>query len=257
LIAQLDRAIEAAYRLGDELKPTAHYLLGKRGNAAFRRGDYELAAAKYEQELWLSPNEERKGMMSSILARTLAFCGRIGESRRYFEEAHCIAERLRDDNLLGFVLEQESWAAGYLKDYATALRVAERQLALAEALYERSGSREYEPLAFALLNFGSAKLELAKQGRDTIHGVFDTYKQARSLAEKHADGRLHALALKSLGEYHHYVEEKALAQSNFDRALEIWRSLEMTRCEQELKMLMLELGYSFLHPEEERNENKT
>lgn len=243
LIAQLDRAIEAASSLGEELKPTTHYLLGKRGNAAFRRGDYELAAQKYEQELLLSPNDERKVMMNSILARTLAFCGRTEESRRYFEEAHCMAERLRDDDLLGFVLEQESWAAGHLKDYATALRVVERQLVLAEALYERD-TQTYEALVSALNNFGSAKLDLAKETQTEVKDILEIYKRAQNLAEEHGDRRLLADTYYSLGEYYHYVKKRYEACLSFERALEIWHSLEMTQQEQELKVLMLEFGYS-------------
>ena len=256
LIEQLDRAIEFARSLGEELTPTTHYLLGKRGNAAFRRGDYQLAAERYKEELQLSPDDARRAIVGSIFARTLAFCGRIEESHKYFETAHQLAQKLQDDELRGDVLGQESWAAGYMKDYETALRVTEQQLVLAEALHKRNGSEDYDTLAFALINFGSAKLELAKEGRGNVISVLDTHTRAKALAEKHGDARILALALKSLGEYFHYVGDRVLAQSNFSQALEIWHALNMIQEEQDLIGLVQELGYAISISKEEQDEQK-
>jgi len=137
LIEQLDRAIEAGRAIGYELKPTTHYLLGKRGAAAFWHGEYEQAVEKYKEELLLSPNDERRAFVASNLANTLAFCEGEkykDESREYFDMARELAEELHNDELHVFVLEQEIWAAGYLKDYERAFELAEKQLPLAEAL---------------------------------------------------------------------------------------------------------------------------
>ena len=256
LIEQLDRAIESARGIGSELQTTTHYLLGKRGNAAFRRGDYQLASEKYREELLLSPDEKRRVMIESVLARTLAFCERVEESREHFERARELAEKIQDDELRIFVLEQESWATEPSKDYATTLRVAEKQLALAEELYKKD-DKTYEFLAFALLNFGTAKLELAKEGRGDINGVLDTHTRAKSLAEQYNEEPLLAQALTSLGEYYHYVGDRALAQPNFSQALKILQALEMTQYVQELKVLMQEYGYSVSNSEEDVDEHKT
>lgn len=256
LIEQLDRAIEAAKNIGDELKHTTHYLLGKRGNAAFDKGDYPLAVEKYREELELSPNEERQVKIGSILARTLVFCGRQEESRTCFDVASRLANKLNNNELRGFVLEQESHAAGYLKDYITALNISEKQLSLAEGLFEETSSQEYEPLALALLNFGSAKLDLARQSHSEVSGILDTHTRARILAEKHEDDRLRAHAHRSLGEYYHYVKDKTLAQWNFSQALEIWHALGMIREERDLITLMHELDYSVLTSKEKNDEHE-
>jgi tetratricopeptide (TPR) repeat protein len=256
LIGQLDRAIEIARSDGEQIKTTLHYLLGKRGNAAFRRGDYQLAAEKYKEELLLSPNEERQVMIGSILARTLAFSGQIEESHKQFEIASQLAGKLDEDELHEFVLEQESWAAGYLKDYVTALRVAEKQLVMAQRLFERSGEQDYEPLTIALLNYGSAKLELAKQGQGSTDGVLSSYERMKNLAEKHGDDRHRAHAHKSLGELYHYLGDRIQAQSNFTQALEIWQVLEMTQEEKDLWDLLQELGYLASNSMEEKDEHK-
>ena len=257
LIEQLERAIEAARTIGDERKSTTHYLLGKRGNAAFWRGDYHFAAENYREALLLSPDKERQVKIGSILARTLAFCGSMEESLKEFETATFLAERLRDDELNEFVLGQKGWAAGYLKDYATALQVAEQQLVLAEALYKRTDSKEYDTLALALLNFGSAKLELAKEGRGDAKGVLDSHLKAKALAEGHGDDILLAQAFTSLGEYYHFIGDRALAQLNFNKALKIRQVLEMTQYVQELKTLMNELGYVASSSKEEQNEHNS
>jgi tetratricopeptide (TPR) repeat protein len=256
LIEQLDRTIEASEVLGEELNPTTHYLWSKRGNAAFWRGEYEFAAKLFTQALLLSPNEERKAVLESVLARTLAFCGRLEESNAHFEMASQLADNLNDDWLRGFVLEQESHAAGHLKDYARALRVAQQQLVLAESLFERTGSEDYEPLAFALVNFASAKLDLAKEGRGDVDGVLAAYERMKSLAEKHGDEHLRAYAYKSLGEYYHYAGDKVQAQSNLSQALEVWHRLVTIQEEKDLIKLMQELGYTVSNSMEEQNEHK-
>jgi tetratricopeptide (TPR) repeat protein len=256
LIEELDRTIEASQALGEELNPTTHYLWGKRGNAAFWRGEYEFAAKLFTKSLSLAPTEERKVMLESALGRTLAFCDRLEESNIHFEKAGQLADRLNDDWLRGFVLEQESHAAGHLKDYGRAFRVAEKQLALAEALFESTGSEDYEPLAIALGNFGSAKLYLAKEGQGVVDGVFAAYERMKSLAEKHGDERLRAHAYKSLGEYYHYVGDQVQAQTNFDIALEILHRLDMIQEAKDLIRLMQELGYSVSNSMEEKNEHK-
>ncbi len=243
LIGQLDRAIEATRELGAGFNSTEHYLLEKRGAAAFWRGEYELAAEKYREELLLSPNDERRAFVGSNFANTLAFCGRIEESRKYFEMAKGLAEKLHNDELRVYVLEEEIWAAGYLKDYARALRVAEIQLPLAETLYKKD-DKTYKYLAFALMNFGSAKLELAKEGNSDLNSVLDKFKRAKALAEKYENNPLLAQAFASLGEYYHYVDDRNLAQLNFNQALKIRRSLEMTQYVKEREAFMQEHGYS-------------
>lgn len=257
LIEQLERAVESARNLGGEFKPTTHYLLGKRGNAAFWRGEYDLAAEKYKEEVFLSPNDKRRAFIGSILARTLAFAGHVNESREQFEAARALAEKLQDDELRGDVLGQESWAAGYLKDYENALRVAEQQVVLAEALYHRNGSKEYDTLAFALLNFGSAKVDLAKQCQGGVDGVLDTHTRAKILAEQNEDDRLLAQAHRSLGEYYHYIGDRAFAEANFNKSIQIWHAIDILQEEQDLKNLMQELGYSVLNPKDDPNEHKT
>ena len=256
LMEQLDRAIESSKSLDSELKTTTHYLLGKRGNAAFRRGEYEFAADTFAQALSLAPSGGRAVMLGSALARTLAFCGRLEDSQNEFEKAGKLADKLDDDWLRGFVLEQQSHAAGHLKDYATALRVAEKQLSLAETLFHATNLEEYEPLAIALVNFGSAKLELAKLGHGDVKGVLDAYDRMKFLSEEHGDNRLRAHAHRSLGEYFHYTGDRIQAQLNFNQALEIWHRLEMIQEEQNLIFLMKELSYSVSNLLEDRNEHK-
>lgn len=261
LIGQLDRAIEVARSLSEEYKPTTHYLLGKRGNAAFQRAEYQIAVEKYEEELQLSFNEKRKANVGCILARTLAFCGRKEESKKAFEIAREIAKKLQDDELNLIVLGQESWVAGYLlNDHATALRVGEKQLALAEVLYRRD-DKNYERLGHALMIVGSAKLNLAKQDpvdqvQGEVQNILIAYERLKELAEKHEDSVLTADALQCFGEYYDFIGDKVQAQSNFNRSVEILRTLEMIREEQELITLMKERGYSIVIKKENKNENK-
>jgi tetratricopeptide (TPR) repeat protein len=255
LIEQLDRAIEAARSLGAKLKPTTHYLLGKRGNAAFQRGEYELAAEKYREELLLSLNDERRVIAGSILARTLAHCGRIEESRRYFETASQLADELNDDALRGFVLEQESWAAGYVKDFEYERQVANKQMAIAEVHYKQNPKVDTaEGLFYALLNLGVAELELAKQGRGDFKTASKIHEKALDLAEKIKSELLLAYALTNLGEEYHYLGKQNRAISTLRRAHELWRSLSMSNNEKYVEELMHELNYPSLKPEEEQDE---
>lgn len=256
LIGQLDRAIEAARSLGEEFKPTTHYLLGKRGNAAFRRGDYQIAAKKYEEELLLSFDDKRRVLVGSILSRTLAFCGHKEESKKGFEAASQIAGKLMDDKLSLIVLGEESWVAGHvLEDHATALQVGKKQLVLAEALYARD-YENYDHLGHALMVVGSAKLNLAKQSPGDVSDVLIAFERLKYLAEKYDDSALTADALQCFGEYYDFIGDKVQAQSNFDRSLDILRNLEMVREEQELIVLMKVRGYSVEYQMEAQNEHK-
>ena len=254
LIEQLDRAVETARDMGDELKFTTHYLLGKRGNAAFRRGEYELAVDAFIRALSFSPNEERKIMLGAALARSLAFCGRLNESQTQFEISGRLANELNDDWLQGFVLEQESHAAGHLRDFGRALHVAERQLTLAESVSDKTNSVEYEPLCYALLNLGTAKLDLAKEGQGRTDGVLNLYTRAKNIAEERRDNRVLALAHESLGQYFHQVEDRLQAQTNFDKALKLWHEIGMTQEEKILKTIMQELNYQILPLKEDSDE---
>jgi tetratricopeptide (TPR) repeat protein len=255
VIEQLDRAIDVARSLGDELKPTTHFLLGKRGNAAFQRGEYALAAEKYEKQLLISPDDERKVIAGSILGRTLAHCGRLNESRIYFKVANDIADELNDDVLRGFVLEQESWTAGYLKDFEYERQVANKQLAIAESHYQkRPNTDTLEGLFYALLNLGVAELELAKLGKGEFKAASEIHERALKLAEENQSELLIAYALTNLGEEYHYLGNGDQAIAVLRRAHQSWFSLNMNSNQRYLEELVRELGYPSLDIEEEQNE---
>jgi len=239
LIEQLDRAIDVIKGLGSEYSKTLHYLVSKRGHAAFRRADYESAVVAFQIALETAPDPNREVKCLATLARTLAFAGQVSEARSIFVDAHQKASGLGDEMLELFVLEQESWVAGHLEDFETALTVARKQVEIATARYAQGDDPDApERLYFAFLNLGSAELDIAKRTHHNYVNALHAHEKAAELAQNLDSKPMEAIVLKALGEDYYYLGDIDKAQTALSQALHDFKRLNLKQKEEDLIQLM-------------------
>jgi tetratricopeptide (TPR) repeat protein len=234
LLQALDKALQAALALPSGSQPNLHYLLSKRGNAYFDRGDYQPACETYEQALSIAPDSRRKMILLAVLGKAEAFAGFLERSQSHFQQASALAAESGDDYLRGFVLGQESHAAARLQDFNAARRIAAQRVALSESLVKTDASpRVLESLFYALLNLGSAELDIARNTGGAFEPALQAHQRALELADQMQDMLLRGYGLSALVEDYYYLGDHAQAQAYFDQGLPLWRAAGLKVVEEE------------------------
>jgi tetratricopeptide (TPR) repeat protein len=223
------------------------FLLGKRGNIFFDRGDYDNASKTYQASLDLTDEDGLCVRLRALIGKSLAFGGHADQACACFDQAYARARETGDDYLLGFVLGQESHAAGHNKDYEMAHQVAAEQVALAERLVEKDRSVEHSiELYRALVNLGSAKRELVRQRllpEQELHEALALHERAQQLAQELDGNELRAVAWSALAEDYHALGKHAVARQCFEKARMLWQSSGVTRELEEDDQLVRDYGY--------------
>ncbi len=233
--ALLDAAIAAAEQLGTESDETRHFLLSKRGNVYYDRGDLPNAAAAYLDALALARALNKPDRVTILLCSV----GKVRADQHaedagaYFEQAYELAKALEDSFLLAFVVEHQGYYAQAQGSYEDARRYFAEEVALAEALQDR------ETTFFALLNLGSSEHVLGQYTPALAH-----HEAALDIARA-LDNRIwEGYALQSIGEDHHRLNNANQAQQRLAEALAVFRASGMQTRVTEVETYMQEAGYS-------------
>lgn len=240
----------------DQLE-TLHYLLGKRGDASFDRGDYDNALETYRESLSLAHNVNRVVILSGVIGKTLAFQGKHGEAGKYFQQGYKLCGEAEDDFLLSFILEQEAHAAGYNEDHVRARQIAAKQVAINERLLEtnRDPHRRnalLEALIHSLINLGTAEIMVAVQPQtdvattvtqEQIQASLTVFQRAERIALSMNNMALHITVLNALAEGYHFLGERDRASDLLQQVQHLYRRQGLTRGENLVIAFMRENGY--------------
>jgi tetratricopeptide (TPR) repeat protein len=244
LLERLDQAIAAARALGEEARPTLHFLLGKRGDAHFDRGEHPQAEACFKESLGIEINAERTAKLAGLTGKALAFQGRRAEASPYFRRAYWIARGEKDLDLCCFVLEQQSHAAAENQRYSYARQLANYGVKLIESqINDQNREQLLFPYFLALLNLGSAELELARQKDGSFEAPLATHQSARKVADELNDEWSQAHICAALGEDYHRLEKREEAQMFLHRAIHNFHTLGQTRDKAKYIRFLAENGY--------------
>ncbi len=228
LLEQLDRAIQAT----DDSR-TRHYLLGKRGDAYYDRGDLDNALICYRSSLELARSLElpnRVVILLCVISKIHADQRDFAAAEADLQEAQALAAQ--DDLLLGKVLEHRGYVAQSKGDLEEARRVFGEQLELAQRLHDRERS------FYALLNLGAASMFL-----DDYDAALKHLGQAEQLAQAANNHTWSGLALYAMGGTYHRLDDRVQAQVCFDTARELFRTSGFTAKLNEVEAYMQETHY--------------
>jgi tetratricopeptide (TPR) repeat protein len=244
LIDLVDRAIAYARRKTPPDSTILHYLLSRRGNAHFDRGEYAQALECFREALDLAPDPARRVILTAGVGRTYAFLKKPEEAQRYFDEGYRMARELQDDGFRSLVLEQESWAASEFSDFERVRRISAEQLKITKRLCREDPSPNNKmSLFYALLNLGSAILELFRQTDRVPWRAINFHDFARQIALELNDEILQALIFSALGEDYHYLGDREQALANFRQAINLWEKQGGLREAEKDNRFLREHGY--------------
>lgn len=228
----LDAAI-AVVRERQKETERLHYLLGKRGNAYFDRGEREKALEAYREALALAPNAVREILLLAIIGRVCARLERYDEADDSFQQARERVEAAGERDLLRLVLEQESLAASYREDYETVKALAREGVEMSIAAGDRLGE------AYFRMNLGTAML----LSTGAAQSALSHHRRMSELAQEENDHALQALAHLSLARDYDALEDRESARENLDRADAMFRSLGNIEREVEVRRFRERYGY--------------
>jgi tetratricopeptide (TPR) repeat protein len=239
---------------------TLHYLLGKRGDAFFDRGDYDSALDIYRESLSLTNKINRVVILSGVIGKTLAFQGKHDEAGKYFDQGYRFSSEAEDDFLLSFILEQEAHTAGYNKDHEKARQIAVKQVAINERLLEtnRDPRQRYtllEALIHSLINLGTAEIMVAVHqqtdvetiaAQERIQASLALFQRAEQIALSMNNMALHITVLNALAEGYHFFGERERAFDLLQQVQHLYRGQGLIRGENLVIAFMREHGYPIM-----------
>lgn len=210
------------------------FLLGKRGNTYYDRGQLDQALRCYQGALELAQRLGLRNLETLLLCNVSKVLADQDDPRAAanFERAYQIASDLGDLFLVGYVLEHQGYYAQSKADYAAARDYFAEEVALAESL------NDAETAFFALLNLGSADHHL-----DEYASALGNHQRALTLAETHDNRIWMAYALQSIGEDQHRLAQHDTAQNAFQRALALFRESGMQTKVAEVEAYMRSADY--------------
>lgn len=229
-LSLLDQAIGYLRRDGGN-DPRLHYLLGKRGNAYFERGELANSLNAYRETMATAPSDQRRAMAGAVIGRTLYHMGDYDAGDAAFAEAHAVAAELADDSLTAFIFEMQSWSAGVQGDYERAREFASREATLARALANVAPDR----LFYSLLNLGSVELRLGN-----FEKALALHTEGYDLIKDGAETRLKADILHALGIDLTRLERIGEATERLVEARDLYRQIGNTAKETEVIEFMRE-----------------
>ena len=227
-LALLDQAIDRLGAAGDD--PRRHYLLGKRGNAYFERGEWARALEHYQATLATAPNDTRRAMVLAVIGRTHYYLNDRAAGDDAFAQARALAET-QDDGLKAFVLEMQSWAAGVAGDYEAAHDYATQEAALARGFNDAP-----ERLVYSLLNLGSVEVKLNHPAE-----ALRLHEEAHALLGRTANIRLRADVVHALGIDLARLGRPDEAHERLNQACEQYRQIGNTAKELEVSAFLKQM----------------
>jgi tetratricopeptide (TPR) repeat protein len=232
-LERLDAAIAAAEQSGSEYDDTRDFLLGKRGNTYYDRGDLPNALRCYQDALALARTYDKPDRQTLLLCAVGKVIGdQGGDPATHFAEAYQIARALDDGFLVAFVLEHQGYYAQSKEDYAAAHRFYSEEVALAERIDDP------ETLFFALLNLGSAE-----HARGRLVEALAHHERALQIARRQDNRVLEAHAQQSIGEDYHRLSDDQQARQHLTTALDIFRESGMKAKAGEVETYMKQAHY--------------
>lgn len=236
LLNRLDKTIEAVRQKGAKEHETLHYLLGKRGNAHFDRGELEEAYQAYQAALDLAPNAHRQVILLGVMGKVRSEQELYTEADACFQQGRELAEANDDDLALRLLLEQQCFAAGRKGDFEAARWCA------AEAIEVQKRIKPEDPvrLARAMLNLGSAEFHTG------LHKALSAYQQVYKVAQEEGVRPLMAHALCGLGYVYHVLDKGKhydRAQECLEQGRKLWRDMGRTTKQTEVTEFMVKFGY--------------
>ncbi len=231
LLARLDEAITLARAHGGARLEDLHYLVSKRGNAHYERGELEAARHCYQetadtaQALHL---EERYIRAQCLAYDTASELGQIEAAEAGLRDLESRVTAQGDDALLACVYE--AWAYHYERhdNYSQCRLYAMREAEIGRRLPDDASS-----LFFGLLNWGIAEkaLDNAPRSRELLEEALQIGKD-NEVATWEA-GASHALAETLL-----VLGVKTEAQQHAARALALFQEIGFTARTSEVETLL-------------------
>ncbi len=233
LLEQIDHALETARSSSEQTK--LHYLLGRRGDAFYDRGDLDNALIRYRESLELARAlklDNRVVILLGVISKVHADQKAFDAAEADLKEAEALAGQ--DDVLLGKVLEHRGYVAQSKGDLKEAREVFSAQLTLATRLNDQ------ERMFYAFLNLGAASMFL-----DDFDAALLSLKRAREIAGASNNHAWMGLADFAMGGTYHRIGQRADAQHCFDAARDLFRTSGYTAKLNEVEAYMQETNYPF------------
>jgi tetratricopeptide (TPR) repeat protein len=227
----LDDAIHTVRERGAAQNECLHYLLSKRGNAHFDRGELQPAFEAYQEALTLAPNPNRQVVLMGVIGKVRSKQGNYPEGRDYLDRGYAQAEANEDAGGMLHILVQYSHAASFHQDFQTVRDLAIRGVVLSR----RIGDRIHE--GYYKINLGSAEYDLG------VRASLANHLEAHAIAEELHDSAMLANTEYVLGVDYHAMEELELAQHHLSEALKLFGELGFQEKENETRTLMKKFGY--------------
>ena len=243
----LKMSVNAAKILGD--LETAHHLVAKLGNT-YRDffGDLTNALASFKEALKLARqmnDHHREATLLTVIG-IVRFHQNGQDADTYFDQAQNLAEKHSDDIALSQVLEHQAYVAGKRADWVETKLLYEESILAMRRLQRNPKARKMEineRLFFALLNLGEAERKL-----DCFDESLKLRKQALEIAKELNHQMWIAYALQEIGEMYHDVDNRNLAQENYQKAIYLY---EINNAQPDLEALttfMRSENYSLSDP---------
>ncbi len=232
LLEQLDEAIELARGAGEQ--SMLHFLLGKRGDAAYNQGELAQSLTCYEELLALARAlklTRREVILLCAISKVKADQQDFAAAEMQLRAARQIAQD--DDGLLSRVLEHEGYSAQAKGDLQEAQRVFAEQAALAERIGDP------ERLFYALLNLGVA-LMLLKRYPEALANL----DKALAIARRENNNTWMGLAHYAIGGTYHETGDRVQAQAALETARDLFRQSGFTAKLNEVEAYMQETNYA-------------
>lgn len=202
---------------------TAHYLVARLGdNYREMMGDLERALDMYQEALKLVQtvgDRHREAILLSLIGGT-HFQQHKDDSDEILRHAYKLAKTHNDDLALSHILQIMSYISGEKEEYEKAHQLCTESIEVTKRLRIKGligqADANYN-LFFTLFNLGVAEHKL-KCYRKALHN----YNLALSIAQEENNQLWKAYALHEIGEMYHEMNQRCLAQENYDRALALY-----------------------------------
>jgi DNA-binding SARP family transcriptional activator/energy-coupling factor transporter ATP-binding protein EcfA2 len=227
----LDDTIQAVREGGKAQQECLHYLLGKRGNAHFDRGELQPAFEAYQEALILAPNSTRQVILMAVIGKVLSKQGNYPEARDYLDRSYAQAEAAGDAVGMLRILEQYTHAASFHQDFQTIRDLAVRGIELCQQIGDRT--RE----VVLKINLGSVAYD---QG---VRTSLANHLEAKVIAEELHDTALLADTEYVLGVDYHALEDRDQAQQHLSQALKLFGEVGFKEKENVTRTLMKKFSY--------------
>jgi DNA-binding SARP family transcriptional activator len=217
----LKTSTEVAKQLND--LEAAHYLLSKVGNAHRELyGDLDKALEAFGEALGLAralKNAEREAILLGVIG-IVRFNKGEKEAKSYLDAAHHIAEAHQLDEVLCQILLHKGYIACYYKKWNATQKLSRESIQIAQILKDNPVANQFEVIThlfFSLLNLGEAEKMLGN-----FVEALKVRQEALQLAQMQRNLRWIAYAHEGIGEIHHELGNRSVAQENFQQALELF-----------------------------------